>query len=268
LGAARAPGRDLIAGDQVTDPDPAPVSAEPPPARSGSNWTGGRVVALVFASIAGLIGIVLLLGGLALIAAHAFVRDDDGYYTTGNEQLQSDTYAISTDRIDLGADPAGWAPDDLLGTVRVRAESTGGEAIFVGIARDSDVNRYLGGVAHAELTDFTDDEPRYDTHPGRAPPGRPSAQGFWAVESEGSGEQQVSWDVESGVWSVVVMNADAARGIAVDADVGAKIDWLIWAGVILAVIGLLLTATAVILIVAISRRASRDPAVASAENPE
>ena len=51
------------------------------------------------------------------------------------------------------------------------------------------------------------------------------------------------------------MNADAERGVAVDADVGAELDWLIWAGVGMAALGLAMTAGGVALIVSIRRRA-------------
>lgn len=234
---------------------------QPPPVRPRSNWTGGRVVGIVFSSIAALIGIVMLLGGLALIAAHGFARDDDGYYTTDTERLSSDTYAISTDEIDLGADPGGPAPEDLLGTLRVRAEATGGDSIFLGIARTSDVGRYLVGVRHAELTDFGDGKgARYDVQPGGSPRRPPRAERFWVAQSEGTGQQRVDWEVETGVWTVAVMNADASRGISVDASVGVEISWLIWVGIGLAVVGLVLTATGAVLIAVIGRRASRDVA--------
>jgi hypothetical protein len=59
---------------------------------------------MVFASIGGLIGLALLLGGIAMLAAYAFGRDDDGYFTSDREQLRSATYAITTEDIDLGVD--------------------------------------------------------------------------------------------------------------------------------------------------------------------
>jgi len=210
---------------------------------------------MVFASLAGMIGLLILLGGLALIAAHAFARDDDGYYTTDTEPLRTPSYAIVTGDIDLGTDPADWVPEELLAEVRIRARSEGTGPIFLGIGREDEVDRYLAGVRHAELTEFDGGEPQYDHHPGRAPRRPPRAEDFWVAESEGSGEQVVDWDAESGVWSVLVMNADGAAGVAVEADAGAKIDWLIWVGVGLTVIGVLLTATGVILIVVIGRRA-------------
>jgi uncharacterized membrane protein len=222
------------------------------------------VAGVVFSSIAALIGIVILLGGLALIAAHSFARDDDGYYTTDSERLSSDTYAISTDEIDLGADPGGPAPSDLLGTLRVRAEATGGGSIFLGIGQTSDADRYFSGVRHAELTDFGDGRgARYDVQPGRAPRRPPGAEGFWVAQSEGAGEQRVDWDVETGVWTVAVMNADAGRGVSVEANVGVEISWLLSVGIGLAVVGLILTVAGVVLIAVIGRRASRDRARSS-----
>jgi hypothetical protein len=58
---------------------------------------------------------------------------------------------------------------------------------------------------------------------------------------------------------VVVMNADASRGIDVDADAGVKLGWVIWVGLGMLVIGLLMTAGAVIVVVLIARREGRGP---------
>lgn len=243
------------AADRPAPPPPPP----PPPSRTTSNWNGGRIVGMVAASLAALVGLLLLLGGLALIGAYAFARDDDGFFTSGDEHLSSAAYAITTDDLNLNADVADQVPEDLLGTVRVRAESTGARPLFVGIARTEDVDGYLGRVARSELTDFRHHEPVYRQLAGRAPAGPPGAQSFWVAESRGSGEQTAEWDVASGSWTIVAMNADAARGVSVDADLGARVGWLIWLGIGLAVVGLVLTATGLILIIVISRRASRDP---------
>ena len=82
--------------------------------------------------------------------------------------------------------------------------------MFVGIGADDDVDRYLGDVAHDELTGFDGDDPEFASHEGRAPT-PPDDQDFWVAESEGSGEQALTWDAEFGRWTAVVMNADAAR---------------------------------------------------------
>jgi len=226
------------------------------PARQRSNWTASRVIGMVFASIGGLIGLALLLGGIAVIAAYAFGRDDDGYFNTDRQKLESATYAITTKDIDLGADEIDWAPDEILGNVRVQVDSA--KTQFVGIGADSDVDRYLGDVAHDELIDFDGDDPEFDLHQGRAPRTPPRDQNFWVAESQGPGEQALTWDAEFGRWTAVVMNADGARGIDVDADVGIKLGWAIWAGLGMFVLGLLMSAGAVVVILLIGRRASRD----------
>ena len=232
----------------------APAPASPP----RSNWTGGRVVAMVATSIGALFAVVVMLAGLALIGVHAFARDDDGFYSTGNEQLRSNGYAVSTDEIDLGTDPGGPAPDDVLGKVRITAQSPDSQPLFLGIARTADVERYLADVDHSRLTDFVDDAARYAQVPGGAPARPPGAESIWAARSQGPGVQRVDWDAESGVWSAVVMNADASRGVSVEADVGVEIDWLLWVGIGLAIVGGIGIAIAVWLIIVISRRAAAD----------
>jgi hypothetical protein len=224
-------------------------------ARPRSNWTASRVIGIVFASIGGLIGLALLVGGIAVLAAYAFGRDDDGYFNSDRKRLESATYAITTEDIDLGADEVDWAPDGILGNVRVRVDG-GEKAVFVGIGSDDDVDRYLADVAHDELVDFNGDQPEFARHEGRAPRTAPGDQAFWVAKAEGSGEQSLTWDAEFGRWTAVVMNADAAGGIDVAADAGVKLDWSIWAGLATAVVGLLMVVGAVVVFLLIGRSAS------------
>ena len=238
------------AGEQPSNPDTAPTPAGP-----RSNWSAGRVIGMVFASVGGLIGLALLVGGIAVMAAYAFGRDDDGYFNSDRKQLDSATYAITTEDIDLGVDEADWAPDKILGNVRIQVE--GDKPVFVGIGSDTDVDRYLGNVARDELVDFHDGDPELELRPGRAPRTPPGAQNFWVAKAEGSGEQAVTWDAEFGRWTAVVMNADAARNIDVKADAGIKLGWAIWAGLGAFLVGLLMTIGAVIVILLIGRGADR-----------
>jgi hypothetical protein len=231
-------------------------NSAPSPARARSKWTASRVIGMVFASIGGLIGLALVAGGIAVIVAYAFDRDDDGYFNSDRKRLESATYAITTEDIDLGVDEVGWAPDEILGNVRVQVDG-GGKPVFVGIGSDDDVDRYLRRVAHDELIDFDGDEPEFELHEGRAPPTPPGDRGIWVAESQGSGEQALTWDAEFGRWTAVVMNGDAARGIDVEADAGVKLDWAIWAGVGMFAVGLLMAVGALVVILLIGRRASR-----------
>jgi hypothetical protein len=67
----------------------------------------------------------------------------------------------------------------------------------------------------------------------------------WVAQSSGSGRQQITWPVENGDWTVVVMNADASPGVAVETTAGAEVPALRW------LIGILLTATAITLLASI-----------------
>ena len=234
---------------------PAPSSGAASAGRPRSNWTAGRAIGMVLAGLGGLIGLALVVAGLAVLAAYAFGRDDDGYLNSDRKQLSSSTHAITTEEIDLGVEEAGWAPEELLGDIRIRVE--GAAPVFVGIGPNDDVEGYLGGVDREELLGFDGDRAELDPRAGGAPRSPPGEQAFWVGESEGSGEQELIWDAESGRWTVVVMNADASRGIEVEAVAGIKVDWAVWVGVGVLVIGLLMAAGAIAVVFLISRRASR-----------
>jgi hypothetical protein len=220
-----------------------------------SKSTPSRVIGRVFAGLGGLIGVALLAGGIAVLAAYGD-RDDDGYFNSDRKQLSSAAYAITTEDIDLGVDEVDWAPDGVLGDLRVRVE--GDKPVFVGIAAEDDVDRYLREVAHDELAGFDGDDAQLDPHDGRAPRTVPGEQDFWVATSEGSGERELTWDAEFGSWTAVVMNADADRGVDVETDVGVKLNWAIWAGLGMVVAGVVMTAGAVAVILLVGRRAGRD----------
>ena len=224
------------------------------PAGPQSGWTAGRVIAMVFGSIGGLIGLALVVGGIAVIVAYAIGRDDDGYFNSDRKELKSASHAVTTGEIDLGADELDWAPSKILGNVRLQVDSE--KPVFVGIGTQEDVTRYLAGVSHDELVDFNRDQPELDLHGGGAPRAPPRDRSFWVASSEGRGEQSVTWDAEFGRWAVVVMNADGSRGIDIEAKAGVKVSWVIWAGIGMLVVGLLLTVGAVFVILLVGRRAS------------
>lgn len=244
----------------MADGEPLPPTSSTPatPSEHRSNWTAGRVIGLVVAGLTGLVGLALIVGGVAVLAVYGFARDDDGFFATDRVNVRSATYAITTQEIDLGDDDVDWAPDAVLGDVRIRVYA-GRQPVFVGIAPDADVERYLAGVAHAELTDVRDDTVVLRAQPGGEPPAPPGAQRFWEARSAGPGEQTLTWDAEFGRWSVVIMNADAARGIDVQADAGVKLDWGVWVGVGLLVAGLLLALVAAAVVAILARSAGSAP---------
>jgi hypothetical protein len=232
-----------------------PTTSTPRRGGSTSRWSVGRVVALVVASVAGLVGLLLLLGGLGLVGLEAFARDSDGYFTTDDEALETDQYAITAEDIDLGADPVEWSPDELLGTIRIRAGSDSGKPTFIGIGTQTEVEAYLANVGHARLSDL--DPISYEVEPGGRPTAPPGREDFWVAQVEGTGEQTLEWDSEGGVWAAAIMNANGARAVAIEADVAAQIHWLLEAGLVLIGVGILLLVSGAAATLVLSRRASR-----------
>lgn len=227
---------------------------------------GGKTFAIILAGFGSLIGVLFALGGLGLIAVHVLARDDDGYYTTHTERLASARYAVATDAIDLGRDSVDVDAGDLGASLEVTATSVAGKPIFVGIGHRADVARYLRGVGYSRLDDFGDGRPRYSQVPGRRPRSLPTAESFWAAKSAGRGEQRAEWDVEPGTWTAVVMNADASRAVAVEADAGVRISWLIWVGMGLLVVGALIAGLCIYAVRNMTRPRAPTP-TPGADNP-
>jgi hypothetical protein len=203
---------------------------------------------LVGAVVAGLLAVSLLAAGGALLWGDA-QKDDDGYFTTAREPFVAGGYALATDDLDVDLDGAGWLLER--GRIRVTVEPRTGKPAFVGIARTRDVSRYLDGVPHSSLIDVEVSPFRatYRDEGGDQRPALPADQRFWAASAYGSGTQSLTWDVEDGDWSVVVMNEDASRGVDARIGAGTKVPFLATAGWIAIGGALLLLAGAVALLV-------------------
>lgn len=214
----------------------------------------GSVILVVVGALLLMMGAGVGLGGGALTLAYATQRDDDGFFTTPDERLETTTYAITSDEIDLGSEQQGGERVADLGdlaTVRLQVEGTGEQPVFVGIGPAQDVDRYLADVEHAQIRDIDFDpfRVRYDIRRGGDEPSAPGDETFWAASAEGSGPTTLDWDLESGDWSVVIMNADGSDAVGVQASVGAKVDWLLPLGLILGAGGLFLILVGAVLLV-------------------
>jgi hypothetical protein len=201
-----------------------------------------------------LVGMGSGIGGGALVWVHNTQRDSAGFYSTSAEGMETPTFALTSEQIDFGVNEADyrWIPGDGATAVRLQASSRGGAPVFVGIARSADVDRYLAGSAHAEVTDFEVDpfRPELRESAGTARPAPPSTQTFWASSVNGAGTQTLDWPVQSGSWSVVVMNADASPGVAVEVAIGAKTGILLPIGIGMGVFAVVALAGGVAMIVA------------------
>jgi hypothetical protein len=228
-----------------------------PPGRASTGWSAGRVVALVAAIVLLFPALALLLGGGALLWADQADRGEDGFLTTSTQQFSSPGYALTTESIDLdtGAD---WVPvSSALGDVRLEVTSTDPDtAVFVGLAPVADATAYLEGVERTVVDDVGPGVTSADQTQvaGGAPSGAPGDQDFWTAQASGTGTQRMEFEPAAGDWLLVIMNADAASPVSVDAGIGATVPalgglaWGLLGG------GVLLAAIAVLLLVLAARR--------------
>jgi hypothetical protein len=191
------------------------------------------------ASVGLLALLVLAVAGVA-IWTDVDKRDGSGYLMTNAHRYATPTRAIATREVTIGTE----VPKSLIG--KVRLETTSAKPVFVGIARKATVDSYLAGSSHATVKDLDLDpfKATYVAHDGTTNPGRPGAKAFWAASTVASHTAELTWTPRSGSWSIVVMNADGSPGVSVDVAAGARIAWLLWAGIGIAALGLLLLAVA------------------------
>jgi len=203
---------------------------------------GGRIAAIIASGVVALLSFgFLATGGLLLWADGK--ADEKGYHSTGTDRFSTPTSALASENLDIDLDGAEALLDEgVLGKVRLKAESNDGKPVFVGIARTSDVSDYLRGSAHALVTDidYSPFHADYSTRDGNRSLGAPAQQQFWAATAQGDGQQALTWDVEDGDWSVVVMNADGSAGVDAGISAGATVGWLDEAGWVTLATGLLL----------------------------
>ena len=244
-----------------------PVPAAPAPARSA--WTAWRVALVVLGSILALTGAGVILGGGTLGVVHLTQRDDDGFLTSPRDQVSSDGYAVTAEGIDIAdlGEIDDWLVDEGVGRVRIRAESRLGP-VFVGIAREADLDRYLATTAHDELLDVRDGPDRYRSRDGGGLRATPAEAGIWVASAAGEGRQSLEWDARDGRWAVAVMNADGRRAVAADVSVGAKLGVLPWIAGGLLLLGLLGVAVGAGLIGIAVQGSTARPAAAAAEPAE
>jgi hypothetical protein len=224
------------------------------PAPSRSHWGPGRIAAVTAGSLLALLAVALLAAGVALVVVHSTQRDEDGFYTSGTERLGTPTAALTAEGVHLGdVGDVGdeWLLDGDHVTVRLSATAAAAEPLFVGIARQSDVDAYLGGVAHDRVDSFDGSSVSYERAGGAAAVAPPGEQGFWAARTEGAGTRALEWDAEGGDWAAVVMRADGRPGVVADVSAGADVgNLLLWVGLGLLAAALLLGAASTGIVVA------------------
>ncbi|MCB5291631.1 DUF4389 domain-containing protein [Arthrobacter sp. SO3] len=205
----------------------------------------GRIVMLVLGTLSALIGLGLLAGAGAAGFAN-YLQRDNGYFTSPAERYVTNSYALTTPRLDIMTDGGvpDTAPVGVVGSLMLSGSALAGKDVFIGIGPRSDVAAYLDGVSHSEITEvrFNPFRVEYRDVAGAKVPARPADQSFWAASATGPGEQQLKWDLRSGSWAVVIMNADGSAPVAVEMKAGARSDllWPVFIGLLIGGIVLLL----------------------------
>jgi hypothetical protein len=127
-------------------------------------------------------------------------------------------------------------------TVRVKVH--GDRPLFIGIARATDLERYLRGTEHDDVSQLSYHpfQVDYDHAGGGAPPRAPVDESFWVKSTNGAENLALAWKPRPGDWRAVLMNADGTRGVTAELQLGARTSLLWWLGA--AVLGLAVVAAA------------------------
>ncbi len=220
----------------------------------------GKVVALVVGILVVLLALALLVPGGVLLGYYGTQRDSDGFFQTSSRVLSTNGSALVTPDVELNMGPlAGrWLPTGGRAAIRIAAEATAGEQLFVGIGPSSDVSRYLDGVDYDEVTDFGWgwSSVKYRHMDGSMPATPPGDQDFWVAEQEGAGTLTLDWDIVDGNWTAVVMNADGSAPVRADVGLGARFDILLPIGIGITVGGVILLGLGILLIVLGARKSA------------
>ncbi|WP_206425958.1 DUF4389 domain-containing protein [Nakamurella antarctica] len=211
----------------------------------------GRVVALVIGCLMLLPGLGLLLGGAGIAIAYGVARDDAGYLHSPLTRVESQSVAVTTGTFALSADLQGeaWLTDSLDADIRLRVTQSGNGPMFIGVAPTADVDAYLAGAPHDDVTGIAHGAATVATTPGTGVVPPPSGETFWSAKASGVGLQQLNFPAMAGDWKIVVMNADGSAGISTTAVLEVRVAFLLPLGLILVGIGLLILAGAIVLIV-------------------
>lgn len=211
-----------------------------------------RTKAIGFGIVVIAVGLLFVWRGLAALSQP---RDADGYFVSAPLRIERASRAVMTNDVGLlrgHCDCAAeetlilnlYSPDD----VRMRGVASEPGALFIGIGPADAVAGYLDGVTHDEITGWDCDvdhitSVEYARHEGSAAPGAPGTEPFWVRSVSGSGEQTLDWTIESGEWTVVMVNTDVSSGLSADVRFGASapsnLDVLAWGSFTVGLVALL-----------------------------
>ena len=190
----------------------------------------------MFRLLVGLLGIAglvtalpLLFGGGTLVWVDTVLTDRDGFIQSIEAEVEVDGFALVSGPAEIETVPELPQSPIRIGeiaTIRIVAENLDPDVgIFIGLADTDALETYIGSVPHAVVEDVDEDgfTLLYRTDIAGGSPTLPADQGFWNASVSGVGEQTLEWDLEEGSYSVLVMNENAADGLAFKTTLGARI---------------------------------------------
>lgn len=196
------------------------MSEAPSVQNSAAPRRGGWLAMIIIGSL------LTSLAGTQLVAAAALATvvaagSSDGFVAAPAARVQTSTSALVTPPIEI---EGSFVPEVRLA---VTAGRDGDAPVFVGIGPSDAVAEYFDGVAIAELDGARGYPPRILIRdlPGSAPAASPTEQPFWAASESGPGAQTLTWQLETGDWTLVVMNADGSAGIESTLRFGVEAPW-------------------------------------------
>lgn len=201
-----------------------------------SGWGVARVMAALIGGLMIVASIAMMVGGGGIFWFQRNFGTPEGFLTTGEFRLQTDSHAMVVKGIDIRINlPSDiWRPRlGELATIRIVGTSKyPSKGVFIGIAPADAAEAYLRDVEYDQLSDFdwsydpirrSRPEFTYTTHPGSAPSSTPDSEAFWEASATGLGTQTLEWELRSGSYWVVAMNADGSSGVDMDVELGARV---------------------------------------------
>lgn len=223
--------------------------------------SAGKVLLLVFGVPVLLIAAGLIVFGGALLWANSALTDREGFYTTHTVHLKKDSYAIVTEptHTDLRAAFI-WDWGDLATTKVEGSSDDPAKRIFVGVAEESDLKAYLSDVEYDEIGDWlTMGRADYRHYWGNSEPAAPTSEKFWVESAHGAGTQTLEWEVETGSYSLVLMNDDGSAGVDVSVVLGVKVPIVAGIGTGLVIAGPVVLIIGIVMVYLAARRPSLKP---------
>lgn len=166
--------------------------------------------------IAAVVGVVMVAGSVAMVAVGTFMvaatDDVDGFISAGPVRVHTDTAALVGDEIEIFFDEpvrggSFLGVDDI--ATRLSVVTRNDKDLFLGIGPADEVSRYLAGGSHSVVSDFGENV-ILDSYNGSSDLEMPGIQDFWAASTL---DDVLNWNLESGRWSVVLMNQDGSAGV-------------------------------------------------------